>query len=503
VRTRKDVWKLTKTAGAWPQELTKYRQAVHAMREVDPPGNGKPTDPLSWSFQAAMHGRNLPNGNPDDRNRLWNNCQHGSWFFLAWHRMYLCAFESIIQHFLNDDDWSLPYWYAIDPDDHSKAILPPAFLDDTAGNDLFTTMRSVGAKAGDPLSFLDRGIDALKLALGSPVFYTDDGRESFGGGERKTAAHSGVELGLLEGVPHGMVHSLVGNDYDQFGRVVKAGWMGDFATAGLDPIFWLHHSNIDRLWQVWLEADASHTNPTGESAWMRTKFKFPKPGGGTFEWEIGDVLDTTALGYKYESVKAPTGLRLPEPPVLVGGGGGGGGLGLGDGEPVPPAPPQVIGATVDVSMVGDQRADVSLSEPVDTGLGLAEGASGERMLLRLEGVTGAIAAPAYDVYLNVPNGESPTDYPERRAGTITTFGVPEASRTTAENAGAGLNFVLDISAVRDVLADAGQWDPANLRVSFVPLVPTTTNQAALDEIAAGADPATPDLHAARIVVMVA
>lgn len=113
-----------------------------------------------------------------------------------------------------------------------------------------------------------------------------------------------------------MVHSLVGNDYDQFGRLVRAGWMGDFATAGLDPVFWLHHSNIDRLWQVWLEADAGHTNPTGDRAWMRTKFKFPKPGGGTFEWEIGDVLDTAALGYKYESVKAPTGLRLPEPPYL-------------------------------------------------------------------------------------------------------------------------------------------------------------------------------------------
>jgi tyrosinase len=69
-----------------------------------------------------------------------------------------------------------------------------------------------------------------------------------------------------------MVHSLVGNDYDQFGRLVGAGWMGDFATAGLDPVFWLHHSNIDRLWQVWLEADAGDTNPTGDRAWMRTKF---------------------------------------------------------------------------------------------------------------------------------------------------------------------------------------------------------------------------------------
>ena len=30
------------------------------------------------------------------------------------------------------------------------------------------------------------------------------------------------------------------------------GWMSAFATAAQDPIFWLHHANIDRLWEAWL-----------------------------------------------------------------------------------------------------------------------------------------------------------------------------------------------------------------------------------------------------------
>ncbi len=498
MRIRKDVWGLTNAAGDWPQELTKYAQAVGAMRELDPPGNGAPTDPLSWKFQAAIHGRNRPNGNPDTSNPFWSNCQHGSWFFLAWHRMYLCAFESIIAHFLDDDDFSLPYWYAIDPDDESKAVLPPAFRDNTPGNELFTTMRSVPANSGDPLASLDRWIESLMTALASPVFHTDDGRESYGGGQRNTPAYNGGERGQLEGVPHGVVHSLVGDDFGPDGLPVRRGWMGNFGTAGLDPVFWLHHANVDRLWEVWLNADDSHTNPTGDTAWMKTRFSFPKPGGGTVTWKIGDVLDTEGLGYKYESVKAPAGLRMPQPPILVGGGGGG--LGLGDDEPGQPVPPQVIGATVDVPMVGDERVDIAMSEPAD--LGLAEGGADERLLLRLEGITGTIAAPAYDVYVNIPDGESPTDYPERRAGTLTTFGVPEASRRTAESAGEGLNSVFDISAVRDALADAGQWDPANLTVAFVPLVPTTRNQAALDEIIEAAEPVTADLRAARIVVMV-
>jgi tyrosinase len=414
--------------------------------------------------------------------------------------MYLCAFESIVQDFLGDDDWSLPYWYATDPSDETKAALPPAFRENSPGNTLFTTKRSVAANSGDQLSMLDGLIEQLKLALGAPFFSTDTGTDTFGGGQRNTPMYSANERGLLEDVPHGMVHALVGNDYDAAGNPIRFGWMGNFGTAALDPIFWLHHANIDRLWQVWLDADPTHANPTGDSAWMDTTFSFPKPGGGTVTWAIGDVLDTTALGYEYESVKPPTGFRLPEPPIA--GGGGPGGLGLAEEEPVPPPPPQVIGATVDVPMVGDQRVDVALSEPAGLGLA-ADEPTGERLLLRLEGITGTIAAPAYDVYLNVPDGESPTDYPERRAGMITTFGVPEASRRSAESSGEGLNSVLDITAVRDALADAGQWDPTNLRVAFVPRVPTTSNQAALDEIAAAAEPVVADLHAARIVVMVA
>jgi tyrosinase len=29
------------------------------------------------------------------------------------------------------------------------------------------------------------------------------------------------------------------------------GWMSDPDKAALDPIFWLHHANIDRLWAAW------------------------------------------------------------------------------------------------------------------------------------------------------------------------------------------------------------------------------------------------------------
>jgi tyrosinase len=41
--------------------------------------------------------------------------------------------------------------------------------------------------------------------------------------------------------------------------------MSGFNTAARDPIFWLHHANIDRLWEAWLALE-DHANPTG-SRW--------------------------------------------------------------------------------------------------------------------------------------------------------------------------------------------------------------------------------------------
>lgn len=492
MRIRKDVWDLTRAAAddTWPQELVAYRQAVAAMRALDPPGGGVPTDPLSWQFQAAIHGRNRPNGSPDTTNPFFSNCQHGSWFFLAWHRMYLAAFEAIVQHFLADDQWSLPYWFAIDPDDDAKAALPPAFYEDSPGNALFTELRSTPANLGEELEFGSRGVSALRGALGIRTFNSPDGVQTFGGGERATPIYNGREVGLLEGVPHGFVHVFVSDDFGPDDLPIPpVGLMGNFGTAALDPIFWLHHSNIDRLWQVWLDADPSHTNPSGDTAWMDTTFTFPAPGGATVTWAIGDVLDTTALGYQYENVGLPSGVVLQTPPV-----GGPIDVGLGEGEPLPPLPPQVIGATVGVPMVGDERITVALSEPAT--IGLAEGAAPERLLLRLEGITGTYAAPAYDVYINVPADQAAADHPERLAGTLTTFGVREASQRTDDHDGSGLDAVFDITAVRDVLADEGQWDPANLEVSFVPVSPTSRR-----EPPPGTQPVTPDLRAARVVVL--
>jgi hypothetical protein len=40
-------------------------------------------------------------------------------------------------------------------------------------------------------------------------------------------------------------------------------------TAAQDPIFWLHHANIDRLWERWLQLGGGRANPVNFSPWIR------------------------------------------------------------------------------------------------------------------------------------------------------------------------------------------------------------------------------------------
>jgi tyrosinase len=499
-RTRMDVRNLVSAEGGWPQALVAYERAVGLLRQLDPP-NGRPSNPLGWRFLAAMHGLARPDGLPDTSNPLWSNCQHGSWFFLPWHRMYLFAFEVIVQHALQDDTWSLPYWYSLEPGHSEGFVVPAAFRDTSrADNNLFTSSRSIVANSGVVLSEDDL-TPSVTDALNARDFTSSDGSASFGSGERSSPSFNGEEVGLLEDTPHGGVHVFVGNDYDSQGRLLRRGWMGSFYTAALDPIFWLHHANMDRLWQVWLDTDPAHRNPTGDPAWANTTFSFPAPGGGLVTWKIGDVLDTVALGYEYETTAPPPGVAVQEIPEAAAVAG-----------PESRRPemtqrrePKVLGAAANVPLGSGQPVDVEIeeqpvAESVEAGAEAAESAGG-RMFLRIEGVKGTSAAPVYEVYINVPAGDSPTEHPELRAGSLSTFGMYEASQVSDIHGGGGKTVVLDMTSVRDTLMQQGRWQPGRLRVVFRPVVPALPEEVAEAAGLESVQARPPDVQASRIAVV--
>jgi hypothetical protein len=97
--------------------VTALRKGVTAMKAR------KPSDPLSWFYQAAIHGvtdervQEAAKSDPAvlqvSAAKYWNQCPHNgqnSANFLPWHRGYTYYFERILRLHTEIDTFSLPYW---------------------------------------------------------------------------------------------------------------------------------------------------------------------------------------------------------------------------------------------------------------------------------------------------------------------------------------------------------------------------------------------------------
>lgn len=67
--------------------------------------------------------------------------------------------------------------------------------------------------------------------------------------------------------------------------------MSDASISPADPVFWLHHANLDRLWWIWYNSSqGNHQNPplVGSDALM-----------DPWTYVESDVRDIAPLGYVY------------------------------------------------------------------------------------------------------------------------------------------------------------------------------------------------------------
>ena len=120
--------------------------------------------------------------------------------------------------------------------------------------------------------------------------------------------------GILETQPHDQTHIAVGGLMSQY-------------LSPTDPIFWMHHSNIDRLWDVWTrkqQAAGGPILPQGAdlNTWNSEPFLFYVDcnGNPATKTTAGDYASNTLFNYVYspgsgESVipagPAPTALHPP------------------------------------------------------------------------------------------------------------------------------------------------------------------------------------------------
>lgn len=275
--------------------LRLYAKAVTSMKQKSASGS-----PDSWIFQWYIHAVNsstsksseiqrlYPNQNDPNRllaDMLWSTCQAHlpgtvQAHFLPWHRAYLIVFEEIVRKECGDPTFTLPYWDYTEDD-----IIPEEFRmpGDPEFSELFVSNRNVTVNDGAPISSLS-GVsreEILNLAAMDETAYS--------------GSSDGASLGFCANIDsqlHGFVHGLVG-DVTNMGRV---------PTAANDPVFWLHHCSIDRIWAGWNAL--GWVNPN-DNAWASSKHHFADAVGNQLSFTNGAVSDTSLLGYKYDSLPIP------------------------------------------------------------------------------------------------------------------------------------------------------------------------------------------------------
>jgi tyrosinase len=271
----------------------RYAQLLNEMRPII----GGWSDPRSLGYQAQVHDSFLPPAfwpKHAGAEVVWHECAHANWFFLPWHRAYLLEFESVARAHVvrlgGPGDWALPYWNSSDyrkilsaeslPLAVQEPELPAGLnlatengqpdLDRT--NPLFEPSRTGPPPLSPPATAADWPDASGALKRHHFANAQDQQTISFGGGyvEDLTLFHFADEIGQLDAQPHGVGHSLTG------------GLMGAFSTAGLDPVFWLHHANVDRLWETYAK-DLGHGYPSRRAdrpdpAWSETLTIRGRPG---------------------------------------------------------------------------------------------------------------------------------------------------------------------------------------------------------------------------------
>lgn len=250
-RTRRGAGSLSATS----DDVVAFGEGLALMR--------RRRDDRSWARQNTIHSR---------------NGQHNNGLFLPWHRLQLLHLERIIAGLTGHSTFAMPYW-----DAQEHRTLPSWITDEDAL--LYERQRSRGV---DVLDF-----NAARWAR-SPYMsrLTSDDFETFAG-KLPTGA------GMVEGYGHNYIHELVG------------GLMKRLTTAATDPIFWLHHCNVDRVWATWHARQPAGVYPADWTARTLNGFVGGQ-GEDTGDWRVGSVLETRPLGYGYDQLYPFPVFNVPE-----------------------------------------------------------------------------------------------------------------------------------------------------------------------------------------------
>lgn len=229
-----------------PGQLAKLRAAWKASYALN--------DNRGYAHYAGLHGLPLP-----------TECSHNDTLWLPWHRAYLYFFEMSLRDI--DPTVTLPWW------SWASGHLPTAYTTTANANPLHHAPIPANARVpGGPSETVRNGPAPNTLPTQTEITNVMKRNDflDFSAGLRQL---------------HNRVHGQI------------AGSMGLIENAAFDPIFWAHHSYVDRAWRLWQLNHAA----TGLSPGVLGTALAP------FPITVQQTLSVTGLGYDY----ARSTLSLP------------------------------------------------------------------------------------------------------------------------------------------------------------------------------------------------
>ncbi|XVE49035.1 hypothetical protein DITRI_Ditri01bG0049600 [Diplodiscus trichospermus] len=287
--------------------IAKYNKALSIMKSL--PYH----DPGNFARQANLHCL-FCTGAYDQQNSSAPLSIHRTWLFFPWHRMMVYFHERILGSLIGDDTFALPYWTWDIPD---GMVIPNMFLNKSLS--FFDAQRDFShfpPHMADLNYVSDQNLSPQEqLDINLAFMYNQ-----MVSGARKTELFMGCTYkageegycngpGTIELAPHNALHTWVGSSFNP-GRED----MGKFYSAARDPIFYAHHTNIDRLWEVWRDIH-KHELDIKDPDWLDSFFFFYDEKLTLVKIKVRDVLDITKLGYSYEEVDRPWLNKRPMPSV--------------------------------------------------------------------------------------------------------------------------------------------------------------------------------------------
>ena len=257
----------------------------------------------------------------------------GAYGFLSWHRYFLFLLEQRLQGYV--PGVMLPYWDWTDP---TTAVMVPDFLgpdgDSASGDEVrqgYFALEApgTGSNAAPAPPWWPAGLSGwtLHAAFGTwagalrrnirPISELPASATLRSALDKGT--YSAFQNALESGSGTAPFHQLHNRLHGWFGT---GSHMSSVVVSPFDPMFYLHHCNVDRLWAMWQIDGHATEYPAagGDAGHHRTDPMFPWVGGApgySSNYDFppitmpdfaalgvvtpADVLDHRALGYSYDS----------------------------------------------------------------------------------------------------------------------------------------------------------------------------------------------------------